>query len=150
MALAAAQVRNRLPCQGGQGTQQQQPHLPQLQHLHPPQRLGYPAWSMAGRVRNRDSVSKSSIGLGQLSFSWFSNQSLPRMGKKMETLQESDEPSSTEGGVLSLRHRPVHSRGKRLTPVANGFQRNIYTKKESGIPFAYAYYQRVILRSEHF
>lgn len=68
----------------------------------------------------------------------------------MDTLQESDEPSSTEGGILSLRHRPVHSKGKTLTPVANGFQRTIYTKKESGIPFVYTYYQRVILRSEHF
>lgn len=44
----------------------------------------------------------------------------------------------------------VHSKGKTLTPVANGFQRTIYTKKESGIPFVYTYYQRVILRSEHF
>lgn len=82
MALTAAQVRNRLPCQRGKGTQQHQPHLPQLQLLYPPERLGYPALSMAGRVRNRDSVSKNNR-TRERSFSWFSYQSLPGMGKKM-------------------------------------------------------------------
>lgn len=33
------------------------------------------------------------------------------------------------------------SKGKRLTPVLKGFQRNSYTKKAGGIPFLSTYYQ---------
>lgn len=55
------------------------------------------------------------------------------------------EPSSTEGDSQppAPAHDPLSTvnEGKRLSPVAKGFQRNSYTKKAGDIPFLYTYYQ---------
>lgn len=53
------------------------------------------------------------LGLGKLSFSWFSNQSLPRMEKKMDTLQESDEPAPQKWELASSAS-PFTVRGRDL------------------------------------
>ena len=59
------------------------------------------------------------VGLGKLSFSWFSNPSWPRMGKKMDSLQKSDEPSSAEREFSASSTNLLIARERGLfTPVA--------------------------------
>lgn len=84
------------------------------------------------------------VGRGELSFRCLVTKACLGKERRWRALQD-QESSSTKRGTQSpavAQDLPsTVSEGKRLTPVAKGFQRNSYTKKAGGIPFSSTYYQ---------